>query len=132
MRTHLTRKAVKVAVVPLAAATLLALSACDGDTAEDAAASASSVAAESESTVDAAAKDSTFFSMLDIAGVKVTDKPRFVAAAVKLCEAMVAGTSYTDARSALDVGLGEDDNAKVASAGIAAYCPDQQVKMATG
>ena len=132
MRTHLTRKAVRTTVLPLAAVTLLTLSACDGDAAEDAAASASSVASASESTADTRIKDSTFFSMLDIAGVNVTDKPRFVAAAVKLCEALVAGTSYTDARSALDVGLDEDGNAKVASAGIAAYCPDQQVKMATG
>ncbi|GAB06054.1 DUF732 domain-containing protein [Gordonia amarae] len=132
MRTHLTRKAVRAAVLPLAAATLFVVSACDGDTAEDAAASASSVASASESSAGNQVKDSTFFSMLDIAGVKVTDKPRFVTAAVKLCEAMVAGTSFTDARSALDVGLDEDGNAKVASAGIAAYCPDQQVKMATG
>lgn len=52
--------------------------------------------------------------MLDIAGRKVTDKPS-TTAAVKLCEAMVAGTSFTDARSALDVGLDEDGNAKVAA-----------------
>ena len=70
--------------------------------------------------------------MLDIAGVTVTDKPRFVAAAAKLCAALKSGTSYTDATSAVDVGLAADGKAKVASSAIAAYCPDQQIKMATG
>lgn len=133
-RTHPARGAARAVLAPLAAVTALVVGACGGggDSAADAASSASSAAAVSESTADAAAKDSTFFSMLDIAGVTVTDKPRFVAAAAELCAAMVAGTSYTDARSAIDVGLDEEGNAKLASAGIAAYCPDQQVKMATG
>ena len=156
------RPTVRKAILPLAAvATILAAGACgdDGDSAGDVTASTSTVAAAGESaagsasgeptagsaagestagsaagesTAGSTAEDSTFFEMLDIAGVTVTDKPRFVAAAVKLCAALKSGTSYTDATSAVDVGLAADGKAKVASSAIAAYCPDQQIKMATG
>ena len=147
------RPTVRKAILPLVAvATILAAGACgdDGDSAGDVTASTSTVAAAGESaagsasgestadsgaresTADSTAEDSTFFEMLDIAGVTVTDKPRFVAAAVKLCAALKSGTSYTDATSAVDVGLAADGKAKVASSAIAAYCPDQQIKMATG
>ena len=124
------RTTVRTAILLIAAVALIAVSGCGGGSDQDSAASAASSA--SESSADVAAKDSTFFAMLDIAGVTVTDKPRFIAAAVTLCEAMSSGTSYTDASSAIDVGLDETGNANAASAGIAAYCPDQQVKMATG
>lgn len=156
------RPTVRKAILPLVAvATILAAGACgdDGDSAGDVTASTSTVAAAGESaagsasgeptagsaagestagsaagesTAGSTAEDSTFFEMLDIAGVTVTDKPRFVAAAVKLCAALKSGTSYTDATSAVDVGLAADGKAKVASSAIAAYCPDQQIKMATG
>ena len=107
-------------------------SAAGESTAGSAAGESTAGSAAGESTAGSTAEDSTFFEMLDIAGVTVTDKPRFVAAAAKLCAALKSGTSYTDATSAVDVGLAADGKAKVASSAIAAYCPDQQIKMATG